>query len=121
RRGRRHAHPCRRQAAQGARQGQPAEGHASRPDPADRHLRGVAAPGGAPGDRRGGALRLGRARFAAGPRVKRSLLWGIALLLAVLGGWQVASAAWIHTKAAAAQTLIAWSWGEAHDGGISRR
>lgn len=53
--------------------------------------------------------------------MKRSLLWGIALLLAVLGGWQVASAAWIHTKAAAAQTLIAWSWGEAHDGGISRR
>jgi sortase A len=53
--------------------------------------------------------------------VSRSLLWGAALLLAALGSWQVASAAWIHSKAIAAQRLIAWSWEEARDGGISRR
>jgi sortase A len=45
----------------------------------------------------------------------------VALLLALAGTWQVASAGWIHAKAALAQHLIASAWNGARDGGPSRR
>jgi sortase A len=46
---------------------------------------------------------------------------GIAATLAILGVWQVASAGWIHAKAALAQRLIAHAWTQARDGGPARR
>lgn len=45
----------------------------------------------------------------------------LALLLSVLGAWQVAQAGWIHAKALLAQRLIASAWVPARDGGPSRR
>jgi sortase A len=45
----------------------------------------------------------------------------LALLLFVLGAWQVAQAGWIHAKALVAQRLIAAAWTDARDGGPSRR
>lgn len=45
----------------------------------------------------------------------------LALLLAALGCWQAASAAWIHAKGAVAQRLIAAAWEQARDGGAARR
>ena len=45
----------------------------------------------------------------------------LALLLSVLGVWQVAQAGWIHAKALLAQRLIASAWVQARDGGPSRR
>ena len=45
----------------------------------------------------------------------------LALVLALAGTWQVASAGWIHAKAALAQHLIASAWSGARDGGPSRR
>ena len=56
-----------------------------------------------------------------------SRAWGlspvfiVALLLALLGTWQVASAGWIHAKATLAQHLIASAWSGARDGGPARR
>ena len=44
-----------------------------------------------------------------------------ALLLALLGTWQVASAGWIHAKATLAQHLIASAWSGAREGGPARR
>ena len=45
----------------------------------------------------------------------------LALLLLVLGAWQVAQAGWIHAKALLAQRLIASAWVQARDGGPGRR
>ena len=45
----------------------------------------------------------------------------LALVLALIGGWQVASAGWIHAKARLAQHLIASAWVGARDGGPARR
>jgi sortase A len=45
----------------------------------------------------------------------------LALLLASLGAWQVASAGWIHAKALLAQHLIASAWTQAQAGGPARR
>jgi sortase A len=45
----------------------------------------------------------------------------IAVVLAGLGLWQLASAGWIHGKALVAQRLIAASWQQARDGGPARR
>ena len=45
----------------------------------------------------------------------------LALVLALAGTWQVASAGWIHAKATLAQHLIASAWSGARDGGPSRR
>jgi sortase A len=45
----------------------------------------------------------------------------IAIVLAALGGWQVAAAGWIHAKAALAQRMIAVAWKAARDGGPARR
>jgi sortase A len=53
-------------------------------------------------------------------RARRAWL-GLAVVLATLGVWQVASAGWIHAKAALAQRLIAHSWVQARDGGPARR
>lgn len=44
-----------------------------------------------------------------------------ALLLVLVGTWQVASAGWIHAKAALAQRLIGYAWAQARDGGPARR
>ena len=52
---------------------------------------------------------------------RRRSLWAAAILLATLGCWQVAAAAWIHAKAMLAQQLIASAWAQARDGGVSRR
>jgi sortase A len=54
-------------------------------------------------------------------RARRRGLWAAAILLAGLGCWQVAAAAWIHAKAMLAQHLIASAWAQARDGGVSRR
>ena len=45
----------------------------------------------------------------------------LALALALVGLWQVASAGWIHAKALLAQRLIASAWAQARDGGPARR
>jgi sortase A len=45
----------------------------------------------------------------------------LAVLLALAGTWQVASAGWIHAKAALAQHLIASAWNGARESGPSRR
>jgi sortase A len=45
----------------------------------------------------------------------------LALVLALLGTWQVASAGWIHAKARLAQHLIASAWIGARDGAPARR
>jgi sortase A len=45
----------------------------------------------------------------------------VALALALIGSWQVASAGWIHAKALVAQQLIAHAWTQARDGGPARR
>ena len=45
----------------------------------------------------------------------------VALALALVGSWQVASAGWIHAKALLAQHLIANAWTDARDGGPARR
>lgn len=45
----------------------------------------------------------------------------LAIVLAGLGSWQLASAGWIHGKALVAQRLIAASWREAREGGPARR
>lgn len=45
----------------------------------------------------------------------------LAFALAALGCWQLASAGWIHAKAALAQHLIATAWAGARDGGPARR
>jgi sortase A len=55
------------------------------------------------------------------PRRRRFWPFAFALALAAIGLWQVASASWIHAKAAVAQTLIAHSWALAREGGLSRR
>jgi len=52
---------------------------------------------------------------------KRGLSPVLILVLALLGTWQVASAGWIHAKAALAQHLIASAWSGARDGGPARR
>lgn len=44
-----------------------------------------------------------------------------ALVLVAAGAWQLASAGWIHAKAHLAQHLIASSWSQARDGGVTRR
>ena len=49
------------------------------------------------------------------------ILIGAALVLAILGTWQVAAASWIHARAALAQHLIASAWSGARDGGPARR
>ena len=46
---------------------------------------------------------------------------GAALLLAMLGTWQVASAGWVHAKAFVAQRLIARAWVEARHAGLPSR
>jgi sortase A len=49
-------------------------------------------------------------------------LWRVlALVLAIAGAWQVASAGWIHAKAHLAQYLIGAAWAQAREGGASRR
>ena len=53
--------------------------------------------------------------------MRRRLLYAAAILLLALGSWQVAAAGWIHAKAILAQKLIASSWAQARDGGVSRR
>ncbi len=45
----------------------------------------------------------------------------IAVMLLLLGSWQVAAAGWIHAKALLAQRLIASAWAQARDGGPARR
>ena len=45
----------------------------------------------------------------------------LALLLAGIGVWQVASAGWIHAKAIVAQKLIAHAWAQSQEGGLPRR
>jgi len=45
----------------------------------------------------------------------------LAVALLALGGWQLASAGWIHAKAHLAQHLIASAWTGARDGGPARR
>lgn len=45
----------------------------------------------------------------------------VALALALIGTWQVASAGLIHAKALVAQQLIAHAWTQARDGGPARR
>jgi sortase A len=53
-------------------------------------------------------------------RVRR--LWPlVAVVLTLLGTWQLANAGWIHAKAALAQKLISYAWVQARDGGPSRR
>jgi sortase A len=51
----------------------------------------------------------------------RRIVAMIAVVLAGLGLWQVASAGWIHGKALLAQRLIASSWQQARDGGVAVR
>lgn len=53
--------------------------------------------------------------------IRRHALAAAALLLLVLGTWQLASAAWIHAKALVAQQLIAAAWSGQRDGGPARR
>jgi sortase A len=50
---------------------------------------------------------------------RRWLLW-FAGAFFLLGAWQVSAAAWIHAKASVAQELIALSWSQARDSGVSR-
>jgi sortase A len=45
----------------------------------------------------------------------------VALALALIGTWEVASAGMIHAKALVAQQLIAHAWTQARDGGPARR
>ena len=45
----------------------------------------------------------------------------IAVGLALLGTWQVASGSWIHAKALLAQHLIAHAWAGSHEGGTAHR
>jgi sortase A len=45
----------------------------------------------------------------------------VAVLLASVGTWQVASAAWIHGKGWLAQELIAFAWTRAQSSGASER
>jgi sortase A len=54
-------------------------------------------------------------------RVARRGFACIALLLALVGTWQVAQAGWIHAKGWLAQRLIASAWEQASAGGASRR
>lgn len=51
---------------------------------------------------------------------RRAVHAAVAALL-LLGTWQVASAGWIHAKAAMAQRLIGSAWEEAREGGPARR
>ena len=50
----------------------------------------------------------------------RWLAW-IAIVLACVGGWEVAAAGWIHAKALLAQKLIASAWSDARNGKTARR
>jgi sortase A len=50
---------------------------------------------------------------------KARLATSIAVLLAAIGTWEVASAAWIHAKGWLAQELIAFAWSRARVNGAS--
>ena len=50
----------------------------------------------------------------------RWISW-VAAMLACVGTWQVAQAAWIHAKAIVAQHLIASAWKDARAGRVARR
>ena len=52
---------------------------------------------------------------------KGRFLLVLAAACALAGGWQVASAAWIHGKAWLAQQLIAQSWAASHAAGVAAR
>ena len=52
---------------------------------------------------------------------RRRALFPVALLFLSLGTWQIASAGWIHAKAAMAQRLIASAWEDSRAGGPARR
>ena len=54
-------------------------------------------------------------------RSPRRWIGVLALGLALLGTWQVASAGWIHAKAFIAQRLVAAAWMQVREGGVSRR
>lgn len=60
------------------------------------------------------------------PGVGRNV-WGVrwiawvAAVIALLGGWQIAEAGWIHAKAIVAQELIASAWKDARAGRVARR
>lgn len=45
----------------------------------------------------------------------------VAVILAIVGSWQVAEAGWIHAKAVVAQNLIASAWRDARSGHTPRR
>jgi sortase A len=45
----------------------------------------------------------------------------LAVALAAFGAWEVANAAWIHTKGWIAQELIAFAWGRANAAGAAPR
>jgi sortase A len=52
---------------------------------------------------------------------RRRVVQAAVVALVTLGTWQIASAGWIHAKAAMAQRLSASAWDEARDGGRARR
>jgi sortase A len=54
-------------------------------------------------------------------RIARRAFALLALLLALVGTWQVGAAGWIHAKAWLAQRLIASAWAQASAGGTARR
>jgi len=58
---------------------------------------------------------------AAPPPPRRTWLLVLASVLLSLGGWQLASASWIHAKALIAQKLIAYSWERGRDSGLTGR
>ena len=51
----------------------------------------------------------------------RTAAKAFAVALLALGAWQVSEASYIHVKAYVAQELIASSWKQVRDGGVSRR
>lgn len=52
---------------------------------------------------------------------RRAACFCLAIAAALFGAWQLASAGWIHAKAALAQRLIASAWEAAKEGGPARR
>ena len=54
-------------------------------------------------------------------KARKALLAAAALALALAGLWQLATAGWIHARAAVAQHLIASAWASARASGLPRR